>query len=205
MSSTHVTALGGDVGMKLCECGCGRPAPIARKSDSSTGRVLGQPQRFVKGHNAWNRIDLWERIRANCVEDDGCLVWQGYTTPDGYGRIQLEHRARFVHCVVYEYFSGPVPAGLHIDHVKARGCHSRACCNPAHLEPVTPRENTMRGESFAAKNAAKTRCPRGHELAGSNLAVSPSRVSRGYRLCRICRNIRERAARAARNSGEATA
>jgi hypothetical protein len=37
--------------VKLCECGCGDPAPIAGKTDTSTGRVAGQPQRFINGHN----------------------------------------------------------------------------------------------------------------------------------------------------------
>ena len=37
--------------MKLCECGCGKPSPIAKKTDSSTGRIKGQPMRFLSGHN----------------------------------------------------------------------------------------------------------------------------------------------------------
>jgi hypothetical protein len=37
--------------VKLCECGCGRPAPIAEKTDSAWGYVKGQPKRFIRGHN----------------------------------------------------------------------------------------------------------------------------------------------------------
>jgi hypothetical protein len=37
--------------VKLCECGCGRPAPIATITNRKDGRIKGQPQRFVSGHN----------------------------------------------------------------------------------------------------------------------------------------------------------
>jgi hypothetical protein len=40
--------------VKLCECGCGQPAPIASKTSRSDGRVKGQPSRFVHGHH--NRV-----------------------------------------------------------------------------------------------------------------------------------------------------
>jgi 5-methylcytosine-specific restriction endonuclease McrA len=36
--------------VKLCECGCGEPAPLARKTSEKHGCVKGQPLRFVKGH-----------------------------------------------------------------------------------------------------------------------------------------------------------
>lgn len=35
---------------KLCECGCGKPAPIAKVNHASRGAVRGQPLRFVRGH-----------------------------------------------------------------------------------------------------------------------------------------------------------
>jgi hypothetical protein len=34
----------------LCECGCGQPAPIAKRTQRSFGWVKGQPLRFVRGH-----------------------------------------------------------------------------------------------------------------------------------------------------------
>jgi hypothetical protein len=41
--------------MRLCECGCGMPAPIAKQSDSKRGYVKGQPVRFQPGHNQQRR------------------------------------------------------------------------------------------------------------------------------------------------------
>ena len=49
----------------------------------------------------------------------------------------------------YQHHIGPVPEGLVLDHL----CRVRHCVNPDHLEPVTSRENTLRGEGFAAVNA----------------------------------------------------
>lgn len=36
--------------VKLCECGCGEPAPIATKTNNRWGHVQGQPVRFIRGH-----------------------------------------------------------------------------------------------------------------------------------------------------------
>jgi hypothetical protein len=36
--------------MKLCECGCGDPAPISKETSRTHGYVRGEPRRFIKGH-----------------------------------------------------------------------------------------------------------------------------------------------------------
>lgn len=36
--------------VKLCECGCGGPAPISKVTDRTHGYVRGQPRRFISGH-----------------------------------------------------------------------------------------------------------------------------------------------------------
>jgi hypothetical protein len=38
--------------IKLCECGCGQPAPIAKATNKTTGAIIGKPQRFVLWHAA---------------------------------------------------------------------------------------------------------------------------------------------------------
>lgn len=36
---------------KLCECGCGNPAPLAKQTDNKKGYKKGDPLRFIAGHN----------------------------------------------------------------------------------------------------------------------------------------------------------
>lgn len=38
--------------VKLCECGCGNPAPIAKQTVTARGWVKGEPVRFIRGHRA---------------------------------------------------------------------------------------------------------------------------------------------------------
>lgn len=96
-------------------------------------------------------------------------------------------RKRPAHVVVYEVYKGKVPDGLDLDHL----CKVRHCVNPDHLEPVTRRENVLRGEGLAAINANKTHCKRGHEFSGANLLenINPKN-GQPRRACRKCNRIR---------------
>ncbi len=98
----------------------------------------------------------------------------------------------YAHRVSYELFVDAIPDGLTLDHL----CRVRHCVNPSHLEPVTMRENLMRGDTAAAKNAAKESCPQGHPYSGDNLRITP----KGYRVCRTCTRDAMRRHRA-RSSG----
>lgn len=46
---------------RLCECECGKPTTLAKKTDVKTGAIAGQPNRFLRGHSSRNRH------RATCV------------------------------------------------------------------------------------------------------------------------------------------
>lgn len=120
---------------------------------------------------------------------DGCWLWTGGTNASGYGRFALGHRGiEQAHRWSYEHHIGPIPDGLQIDHL----CRVHGCVNPAHMEPVTGRENVRRGETLPAANAVKTHCPRGHTYDDANTYVS----GRGERTCRTCRRDAARARRA---------
>ena len=55
--------------VKLCECGCGLPAPIATENDASCGAVKGQARRFIRGHRAKGQgAGPRERTRKLIVE-----------------------------------------------------------------------------------------------------------------------------------------
>ncbi len=73
-----------------------------------------------------------------CWEWDGSINRYGYAVFWAHGR--LVPASRFG----YKQWVGEIPEGYEIDHVAARGCISRACVNPAHLEAVPPPVNNAR-------------------------------------------------------------
>jgi hypothetical protein len=107
-----------------------------------------------------------------------CWLWTGSFDSGGYGRLRIGQRKySLAHRFSYQLFVGPVPEGLHLDHL----CRVRSYVNPEHLEPVTRKENILRGMGAAAANARKTHCPAGHPYEGDNL-----RSSQYGRQCRAC-------------------
>lgn len=130
-----------------------------------------------------------KRLATKIRVTDHCWEWTGarYLT-SGYGFFWMNRRvSRLAHRVVYESAVGPIPEGLTLDHL----CRNRGCVNPAHLEPVTGVENTMRGISLWAVNARKTHCMRGHEFTAENTI----QIKTGSRRCRECQRLRNRAYR----------
>jgi len=116
----------------------------------------------------------------------GCFEWTGALERTGYARVNVRGpddgvRKLCAHRVAYELWVGPIPDGLQLDHL----CRVRHCVNPLHLEPVTARENTVRGVSLAAQNATLTQCRRGHPFDKQN-----TMRWRGKRICRACHRVR---------------
>ena len=120
------------------------------------------------------------------ISKSGCWLWLHYVNASGYGYWTklINGRRHLAHRVMYESRYGKIPTNLQLDHL----CRNRRCVNPDHLEPVTARENILRGVGLAAKNAAKKICKRGHKLSGRNIYNC-----RGARHCRSCRRLWDRA------------
>lgn len=112
----------------------------------------------------------------------GCWLWPGDRVKGGYGRAYFRGRKWLAHRLAHTAYRGEIPDSLTIDHL----CRQPACCNPDHLEAVTMKENTMRGNSFSRVNAEKTHCKRGHEFTDDNTY----RYKDGRRDCRTCMHIR---------------
>lgn len=114
--------------------------------------------------------------------ENGCWEWQG-TSCKGYGYFCINGKNWRAHRYSYEYYVGKIPEGLSIDHL----CRNRACVNPEHLEPVTSKENTLRGIGLTAQNARKTHCYNGHLLDENNVAIR-----RNQRICKPCQVFNNR-------------
>ena len=127
---------------------------------------------------AWERrrqrnLDaFWDRLRPTPT---GCLE---FGSGKRYGQMTINGAIIGAHRYAYEQVRGPIPAGLELDHL----CRNPSCCNPDHLEPVTPRENKLRGTSPTAENARRTHCRRGHPFTQRNTYRRPD----GRRYCRAC-------------------
>lgn len=128
-----------------------------------------------------------ERFAEKWVADEnGCHVWTAGKAGNGYGSFWLG-RTRLAHRVAWEWAKGHIPDGRQLDHL----CRNRSCVNVDHLEPVTCRENVLRGVGIAAVNSNRTHCPKGHQLTESRMILVHGKLRR-HRRCRECERPNER-------------
>lgn len=130
------------------------------------------------------------------VTEGGCWLWLG-SLSGPYGKVNLPKgsptKSVAAHRASYQHLVGPIPEGLTLDHL----CMNKRCINPAHLEPVTQRENLRRGlvahnvierlKVIHRDNAAKrTHCRNGHQITSETTGVRAN----GGRVCLVCRAAR---------------
>lgn len=144
---------------------------------------------------AWHRF--WEKVDR--LSD--CWIWTASTYANGYGQFTVLGEPIKAHRWAYENLVGPVPVGMQLDHLchtrdvactGGNDCKHRRCVNPAHLEPVTARVNSLRGNGRSGVNARKTHCIRNHPFDHANTRITP----KGYRVCRRCHAIKTAQSRA---------
>lgn len=132
--------------------------------------------------------DIEARFWAKVEPTGFCWNWTGHRNKTGHGRFHpTRNRSIAAHRFAYELLVGPIPEGLHLDHL----CRNTACVNPDHLEPVTLKENVLRGFGITAQAARATHCKNGHEFTPENTIVR----AKGWRGCRECKREWQRESR----------
>lgn len=127
----------------------------------------------------WSKVD--KDGPTPCPDLGRCWIFTGGLTHDGYGQFSIAGVMIYAHRYSYELTVGAIPGGREIDHL----CRTRDCVRASHLEPVTTRENLLRGDTITAENAAKTHCKQGHEFSPVNTRIRRD----GGRECRACGRI----------------
>lgn len=132
----------------------------------------------------------------NKIEHDpstGCWLWMKAATRNGYGAVAYNGAVHAAHRVVYTCLIGPIPSKHVLDHLKDV-CGNRTCVYPGHLEPITNRENILRGGSPSATHAVKTHCTHGHEFTPENTRIAKRKPPRtSERQCLSCERVKDRA------------
>lgn len=107
----------------------------------------GDPLVVRKARSKWpdEEVRFWSHVDP--CRTDGCALWLGGRTSDGYGVLRFGGKGGLAH----HFLVGRPPKGLEWDHVKERGCTHRNCVWPAHLELVTHAENIRRGDYSATR------------------------------------------------------
>lgn len=122
---------------------------------------------------------FWGRV----TKTDSCWLW-ARPHSNGYGYITVNGKKYLAHRLSYVWANGPVPEGLELDHL----CRVRSCVNPAHLEAVTSKENTLRGK-VSALRPERTHCRRGHSLAEHGRERLKKGRDNPYTWCVLCNKI----------------
>ena len=70
--------------------------------------------------------------RFHVDESTGCLIWDGPPNAAGHGQVRIPGgTTQTAHVAVWEFFFGPLDAGIHLHH----RCPNKLCVNPLHNQP----------------------------------------------------------------------
>lgn len=130
----------------------------------------------------WSQVDRSGGVRA-------CWPWTGMRSPRGVPVFEVRRKRTTARRYAYRLEHGDPGEAC----VVRPTCAGDGCVNPRHLTLSTPRLVAISNGSAAARNAAATACPAGHELVGDNVYRHPKS---GRRECVRCRRG-ERLSRAA--------
>jgi hypothetical protein len=136
-----------------------------------------------------NVEEIAARIQSHAQRNaDGCLIWVGCTTRDGYGGMSLDGRKVGAHRLAYAVFNGPIPSGVQVCH----SCDVRACIEPTHLWLGTNSDNQRDAvDKGRHGQSIKEYCSSGHPFDDENTYLRQAR-GRRHRQCRACNREAQR-------------
>lgn len=123
---------------------------LRKKRGTKEGATPGRPA---------NTPDvLWSKVDKR--GPDECWPWKGTLTKSGYGRTWINDKGYYAHRVIFDLAN---PGQIELaspTNKKAKGflmhsCDNRACCNPAHLQVATIKENNKDCEKKGRRNLPK--------------------------------------------------
>lgn len=132
-----------------------------------------------------------DRMRANTpqslkariqVQENGCWLYPGEPTKNGYVRLNYQRRKIMSHRFFYEHLRGIIPDDKECDHL----CKNRSCCNPNHIELVDRATNARKQDHFLR---SKTHCPQGHAYDEANTVYTTRQDGGKRRHCRECMRL----------------
>lgn len=177
----------------------------------------GTPKRLTRGmcHHHYKRAvreglieklkppTLLERFERNITKDSGfpdfedpyirvdesagmCWIWNNDEETQQRPRFKIGAKLHIAARVSLSLYKGwDDNPDEWVDHL----CRRPRCVNPGHLEPVAPRENTMRGSGPDLNRARRgATCGKGHPMRGENVIAYRG----GDRRCRTCQNEKNR-------------
>jgi hypothetical protein len=152
-----------------CQVRAGRGRVCSHSCASKLRRRASVEERF------WSKVD-------RSGGDNACWPFVGTRDASGYGHFRVGGILKQAHRVAYELTVGPIPDGFDLHHMNERGCITKSCCNPSHLQPLPEAKHVGHHNSQRRSD----HCPHGHAYTLDNLFIGND----GRRRCRACRRER---------------